>query len=91
MKKSIFLAALVLVGASCFAQKANVSKARNLCDAEVPDYVGARAAINEALQNDETKDQANTWYVAGFVGYKEFDATNLNRQMGRNTPHRRAV
>jgi tetratricopeptide (TPR) repeat protein len=84
MKKSIFLAALVLIGASCFAQKANVSKARNLCDAEVPDYVGARAAINEALQNDETKDQANTWYVAGFVGYKEFDATNLNRQMGRN-------
>ena len=35
MKKSIFLAALVLFGASCFAQKANVSKARNLVDAEV--------------------------------------------------------
>ena len=84
MKKSIFLAALVLIGAGCFAQKANVSKARNLCDAETPDYAGARVAINEALENDETKDQANTWYVAGFIGYKEFDAANLNRQMGRN-------
>ena len=84
MKKSIFLAALVLVGAGCFAQKANVSKARNLCDSETPDYAGARAAINEALQNDETKDQANTWYVAGYIGYKQFDAINLNRQLGRN-------
>jgi tetratricopeptide (TPR) repeat protein len=84
MKKSIFLAALVLIGASCFAQKANVSKARNLADAETPDYAGARAAIKDALVNDETKDQANTWYVAGYVGYKEFDVTNLNRQMGRN-------
>ena len=72
MKKSIFLAALVLVGASCFAQKANVSKARNLCDAEVPDYAGANEAIKLALENDETKDLPNTWYVAGYVGYKEF-------------------
>lgn len=84
MKKSIFLAALVLIGTGCFAQKSNVSKARNLADAETPDYAGARAAIEDALVNDETKDQANTWYVAGYVGYKEFDNTNLNRQMGRN-------
>ena len=84
MKKSIFLAALVLIGAGCFAQKSNVSKARNLTDAETPDYVAARAAINEALQNEETKDLANTWYMAGYIGYKEFDADNLNRQMGRN-------
>ena len=84
MKKSIFLAALVLVSAGCFAQKANVSKARGLADAETPDYAGARAAIAEALQNDETKDQTNTWYVAGFIGYKEFETNNLNRQLGRN-------
>ena len=83
MKKSIFLAVLVLASAGCFAQKANVSKARNLVDAETPDYDAARVAIQEALQNDETKDQANTWYVAGYVGYKYFDTNNLNRQMGR--------
>ena len=84
MKKSIFLAALVLISASCFAQKANVSKARSLADAETPDYAGARAAIQEALVNDETKDQANTYYVAGFVGYKEFYNGNLKRQIGQN-------
>jgi tetratricopeptide (TPR) repeat protein len=84
MKKSIFLAALVLISAGCFAQKANVSKARSLADAETPDYAGARAAIQEALVNDETKDQANTYYVAGFVGYKEFYNGNLKRQIGQN-------
>ena len=54
MKKSIFLAALVLVSAGCFAQKANVNKARNLSDSETPDFAGARDAINLALENDET-------------------------------------
>ena len=84
MKKSIFLAALVLISAGCFAQKANVSKARSLADAETPDYAGARTAIAEALQNDETKDQANTWYIAGFIGYKEFYNGNLKRQIGQH-------
>ncbi len=83
MKKSIFLAALVLISAGCFAQKTNVSKARSLADAETPDYAGARAAIAEALQNDETKDLANTWYVAGFIGYKEFSNGNLKQQLGQ--------
>ena len=83
MKKSIFLAVLVLIGAGCFAQKANVSKARNLADAETPDYVGARAAIKDALVNDETKDQVNTWYVAGYIGYKEFDAEKYKPYLGQ--------
>ena len=84
MKKSIFLAVLVLISAGCFAQKKNVSTARSLADAETPDYAGARAAIAEALQNDETKNLANTWYIAGFIGYKEFETNNLKRQMGQN-------
>ncbi len=84
MKKSIFLAALVLISAGCFAQKKNVSTARSLANAETPDYAGARAAIAEALQNDETKDLANTWYVAGFIGYKEFENANFKRQVGQN-------
>ena len=83
MKKSIFLAALVLISAGCFAQKANVSKARSLADAETPDYAGAREAIAEALQNDETKDQPNTWYTAGFIGYKEFYNGNVKMQLGQ--------
>ena len=84
MKKSLFLAVLVLMSAGCFAQKKNVSKARNLADAETPDYAAAREAINEALQNEETKGQANTWYVAGWIGYKQFESEGLKAQLGQS-------
>ena len=83
MKKLLFLAALVLMSAGCFAQKKNVSKARNLADAETPDYAAAREAINEALQNEETKDQANTWYVAGWIDYKQFENEGIKMQLGQ--------
>ena len=83
MKKSIFLAALVLIGAGCFAQKKNVSTARSMAEAESPDFAAARAAIKDALVNDETKDQANTWYVAGYIGYKEFDTEKYKPYLGQ--------
>lgn len=83
MKKSLFLAALVLMSAGCFAQKKNVSRARNLADAETPDYVAAREAINEALQNEETKDLANTWYVAGWIDYKQYENEGIKMQLGK--------
>lgn len=83
MKKSIFLAALVLISAGCFAQKKNVSTARSMAEAESPDFAAARAAIKDALVNDETKDQANTWYVAGYIGYKEFDTEKYKPYLGQ--------
>ena len=60
MKKSIFLAALVLISAGCFAQKKAVSLAKDLAQRETPDFDGARAAIKSALENEETKDIAGT-------------------------------
>lgn len=74
MKKTVFLAALVLMSAGCFAQKKNVSKARNIVMAETeqaPDYEAARIAIDEAIRNEETSGQAETYYVAGLIGYQE--------------------
>lgn len=73
MKKTLFLAALVLMGAGCYAQKSNVRSAKNLCLQEGPDFEAARAAISPALVNDETKDDAQTWYVAGLIGFQECD------------------
>lgn len=84
MKKSIFLAALVLISASCFAQKSAVRSAKNLAMQETPDFDGARAAIRPALTNEETKDQAETWYVAGLIGYKQNEHNWLLGQMGQN-------
>lgn len=83
MKKSLFLAALVLISASCFAQKAAVRSAKNLAMQETPDFDGARAAIKGALENEETKDLAETWYVAGLIGYKQNENIWLMGQMGQ--------
>lgn len=54
-----------------FAQKANVRKAKSKLNLEVPDYKGAREAIKLALLDTTTNKIAETWYIAGTVGYKE--------------------
>lgn len=83
MKKSIFLAALMLISAGCFAQKTAVRTAKNLTMQETPDFDGARAAIKPALTDAETKDLAETWYVAGLIGYKQNENIKLYGQMGQ--------
>ena len=83
MKKSLFLAALVLISAGCFAQKTAIRTAKNLALQETPDFDGARAAIKPALENAETKDLAETWYVAGLIGYKQNESIWLAGQMGQ--------
>ena len=90
MKKTLIMAALVLISAGCFAQKANVKKAKNLALQETPDFSGARAAINEALQNDETKGLADTWYVAGLIGYQELSAENNKAYIGQTRDEQKA-
>ena len=84
------MAALVLISAGCFAQKANVKKAKNLALQETPDFSGARAAINEALTNEETKDLADTWYTAGLIGYQELSKENETTYLGQARDEKRA-
>ncbi len=89
MKKILFMAALALIGANCYAQKANVKKARNAALAtENPDYAGARATIQEALTNPETANQADTWYVAGLIGNKEADNLFAKQSIGQSIDER---
>ena len=90
MKKTLIMAALVLISAGCFAQKANVKKAKNLALQETPDFSGARAAINEALTNEETKDLADTWYTAGLIGYQELTKENEKTYLGQTRDEKRA-
>ena len=90
MKKTLIMAALVLISAGCFAQKANVKKAKNLALQETPDFSGARTAINEALTNEETKDLADTWYTAGLIGYQELTKENEKTYLGQARDEKRA-
>ena len=81
MKKSIFLAALVLISASCFAQKNPATKkAKSYIMSETPDFSAARASIAEALEAEPT---AETYYWAGMIGYKQLERENINQMMGQ--------
>lgn len=75
MKRVFFIAMLALgVVATGNAQKKNVSAARNKAlSVESPDFEGAKKAIQAALEDETTKDLAETWYVAGLVYQKIID------------------
>jgi tetratricopeptide (TPR) repeat protein len=80
MKKSIFLVALVLISAGCFAQKNPATKkAKSYMMAETPDFTAARASITEAIAAEPT---AETYYWAGMIGYQELTQENYNQMMG---------
>ena len=81
MKKTLILAALVLISAGCFAQKNPlVKKAKSYALAETPDFQAARAAISEALETEHT---AEAYYWAGMIGYQEMTQENYNQMMGK--------
>ena len=67
MKKLVFSMALLLVASVSFAQKDNVREAKSLAESSTPDFAKAQQLIDEALVNPETKDDANTWNVAGLI------------------------
>ena len=77
MKKLILSLFLVISFTFSFAQKSNVSKAKNKALMENPDFSGAREAIKLALADSTTKNLADTWYIAGLIGYKENDEQNI--------------
>lgn len=72
MKTTILTVALCLVTSMAFAQKKAVSKAYS--EAKVNNIGEARNQIKQALENPETKDQAKTWWTAGYVEFQAFDA-----------------
>ncbi len=84
MKKISLMLALVLICTCGYAQKKMVSSAKNKAmNTESPDFEGARRDIQQALENEETKNLANTWYVAGLIGYQENNHAIVQRSMGQ--------
>lgn len=85
MKKLMVITmAMLLSVTACQAQKKAVSAAKNKAmNTESPDFNGAREAIAPALTNDETKNDPNTWYVAGLIGYKENEWLMVQSQLGK--------
>ena len=83
MRKALLMAALVLISMGCVAQKSNVNKAKSLILTEDADFDQARQLIGAALTNEETKDQANTWFVAGLIGYQQNEQATKMQILGQ--------
>jgi Flp pilus assembly protein TadD len=61
---------LLLVAGFALAQEKNVKEANNIIKGGRPNFQQAEQLINAALTNAETKDDAETWNVAGLVQKK---------------------
>lgn len=67
MKRVLFSMVLLLAASLTFAQEKSVKEAKSIANEVKPDFAKAEQLINGALTNPETKDNAETWDVAGFV------------------------
>ena len=67
MKRVLFSMVLLMAVSFAFAQEKNVKEAKCIAGEVKPDFAKAEQLINEALTNPETKDNAATWDVAGYI------------------------
>lgn len=72
MKKILTVALCSMTICSLNAQKVNVDAAKKLAG-KIDKVEEARAMINEAKLNDETKNDPNTYFIAGKIEYDAFD------------------
>lgn len=66
-----------------FAQKKVVNEAQSIAKGSNADFGEARTLIKGALENPETKDDAKTWYVAGFIEDQQFNAERAKQILGQ--------
>ena len=73
MKKLSLTIVLCLTIASSFGQKKALNDAKKEINNANPNIEDARNLIKGALEDPETKDNAETWFVAGKIEGKQFD------------------
>jgi len=85
MKRVLFTVALCVVASASFAQKKAVREAESLAKGN-KDFAEARSLIKGALVDEETKNDAKTWYVAGYIEDQQFSAERTKEVIGQ-TPN----
>lgn len=83
MKRVLLTVALCVAASASFAQKKVVSEAQSIAKGSNADFGEARTLIKGALENPETKDDAKTWYVAGFIEDQQFNAERAKQILGQ--------
>ncbi len=70
MKRVLFSMVLLVAAGLAFAQVKNVKEAKSIANGTNPDFAKAEQLINAALTDPETKDDPETWNIAGMVQKK---------------------
>ena len=83
MKRVLLTVALCVAASASFAQKKVVSEAQSIAKGSNADFGEARTLIKGALENPETKNDAKTWYVAGFIEDQQFNAERAKQILGQ--------
>lgn len=83
MKRVLLTIALCVVASASFAQKKAVNEAQSIAKSDKADFGEARALIKGAMENPETKDDAKTWYVAGFIEDQQFSSERTKQILGQ--------
>lgn len=83
MKRVLLTVALCVAASASFAQKKVVNEAQSITKGSNADFGEARTLIKGALENPETKDDAKTWYVAGFIEDQQFNAERAKQILGQ--------
>ena len=83
MKRVLLTVALCVAVSASFAQKKVVNEAQSIAKGSNADFGEARTLIKGALENPETKDDAKTWYVAGFIEDQQFNTERAKQILGQ--------
>ena len=83
MKRVLLTVALCVAASASFAQKKAVNEAQSIAKSSNADFGEAKTLIKGALENPETKDDAKTWYVAGFIEDQQFNAERAKQILGQ--------
>lgn len=83
MKRVLLTVVLCVAASASFAQKKVVNEAQSIAKGSNADFGEARTLIKGALENPETKDDAKTWYVAGFIEDQQFNAERAKQILGQ--------
>ena len=83
MKQLSLTIVFCLIAIASFGQKRAIKSAKSEVEASNPNFTEARNIIKGALENAETKDLAETWYMAGWIESKQVDEENKKQILGK--------
>lgn len=84
MKKFSILGLCLIAGVSASAQMSLVKDVEHSIKAGNADLAAALANIQPALTNDESKGEAQTWFVAGKAGFDLYDNLYAKKSIGQD-------